>query len=492
MPSSVLSCPYCNSPAEPPAGARPGQRIPCPRCGESFAYRPPAGDEPTVAPPPPPAPAEPPAPPAAPARFSNRAVALTVLAVMAVMALAGLVYALNTEAIRRSYDLRLPKSRSISIPYYAFLPLALYVVGLVALWFWGWNRRDPNDRTAAPPSRRLWGLLGLSVLVLVVVELAVVAMHARAPRPAEPEGPPPVHAVPPAELAALGYLPEDTDFIVAVHAAELLDETTGRDLVRHLGNDVLNAQSIESWSGLKFGDIDHAVLGLTLDENLPIHFVLAVRARRPIDQEKVREALKAKPRRDLDGRPVYPFVMQTNLPFLRDLEANAWFADERTVVVAKRFDDGPGHRIPLTPRAGVDHLRPDLRQLIRERMGSSAQVWVACHRPAPDALFPLVKFVLLRRENAPAAKVKTFGLWLTAGPDGVALHGAFDCDDEEAARALEEYLAPANREGIKEWVAPRDSGPLERAFAGSFKETRHGTWVDIQATASAEALAEKR
>jgi hypothetical protein len=490
MPSDVLSCPYCNSPAAVPPGARPGQRIPCPRCGESFPYRGPTDDR--VTPSAAPAPAPPPDAVAPARHLSNRAVALVILVGMAAMAIIGLVYALNTEAIRRSYDVKLPKSRAISIPWYAFALLAMYVLGLVALWFWGWNRREQRGQAPEPVRRRLSVLYGLSVLVFILVELIVVVMHARAPRPAEPEGPPAVRAVPPAELAALGYLPDDTDVILAVHAAELLDEPSGRDLTRHLGNDVLSAASIENWSGLKLDDIDHAVLGLTLDESLLVHPTLVVRARRPIDQEKVRAALKAQARRELDGRPVYPFLMRTGLPLLPELEANAWFADERTLVVAKKFDDGPGHRVPLAPHAGIDHLRPDLRALLRERLGAPAQVWLAGHRPDWDTLSPLVRLVLQRKENAAAAKVTTFGLWLTAGPDGATVRGAFDCEGEDAARALEAYLAPANHKGIKEWVAPGDSGPMERAFANSLKITQHGTWVELQASADAESIRQEK
>ena len=201
MPSDVLSCPYCNTPAAPPANARPGQRISCSRCGESFPYRGSGESTPVTASP---MPAPPPPPIAAPRRFSNGEIGRFVLGVMVVMAVIGLTYALSTQGIRREYDIHLPKTKAISIPVYLMIPLVLFVVGLVGAWFWGWNRRERGD-TTAPPARRIWGLMGLSALVLVVVELAMVVMQARTPRPAELESLPPVHAVPPAELAALGY-----------------------------------------------------------------------------------------------------------------------------------------------------------------------------------------------------------------------------------------------------------------------------------------------
>ncbi len=488
MPSDVLSCPYCNTPAKPPAGARPGQRIPCPRCGESFPYR--GSDDtgavtassPPPAPPPPPVPAR---------RFSNAAVGRFVLGGMAVMALLGLAYALSTQGLRREYDVHLPKSKAITIPVLVVIPLMLYVAGLIAAWFWGWDRRD-RGATTPPRPRRIAGLIGLSALVLVVVELALVVMHARTPRPAELEGPPPVHAVPPAELAALGYLPQDTDLILAVHVAELLDDPVGHDLMVHLGNESINLQSVENWSGLKVADIDHAVLGLSLTNDLPVHFTLVVRARRAIDRQKVREKLKAKPQRELDGRTVYPFVMQTDLPVFSKLDANLWFADEHTLVVAKRFADGAEHVIPVTPRTGLDHLRPALRHIIAERMGPSTRAWAAARLPDETDLFPPLRIVLLNRDNEPLKKLKTFGIWVTTGGEGATMRGAFDCIDEDGAKALMAYLAPTNRKGIKEWLMTPDAGPMERAFAGSMTIAQDGTWVNLTAKADAAAIRRER
>ncbi len=484
MLSDVLTCPYCNTPAAPPAGARPGQRISCSRCGESFPYRGSGESTPVTASP---MPAPPPPPIAAPRRFSNGEIGRFVLGVMVVMAVIGLAYALSTQGIRREYDIHLPKTKAISIPVYLMIPLVLFVVGLIGAWFWGWNRRERSD-TTAPPARRIWGLMGLSALVLVVVELALVVMQARTPRPAELESLPPIHAVPPAELAALGYLPQDTDLIMAVHVAELLDDPIGSTMIEHLGNESINLQSVEKWSGLKVADIDHVVLGAPLDLDLPVNFTLVVRARRAIDQGKVREKLKAKPQKELDGRTVYPFVMQTDLPIFRELDANLWFADEHTLVVAKRFADGPDHVVPTAPRTGLDHLRPPLRHLIAERMGSSTCAWVAGRLPDHDTLFPLLQLVLNRPENESVRKLKTFGVWVTTDHEGATMRGAFECADEDGARALKAYLVPANRKGIKEWLMTPDAGPMERAFAGSMTINQDGTWVTLTAEAGAASI----
>ena len=125
-------------------------------------------------------------------------------------------------------------------------------------------------------------------------------MHARSVRPSEDEGPP-VPPVQPKELLALGYLPADTDLIIALHAGELHNEPIGRDLIAHLGGGAFNAHTIEEWSGLKLAEMDHAVFGMTFDSHVLEHFIVVVRARGPIDREKVRKALKAEDGKELSG-----------------------------------------------------------------------------------------------------------------------------------------------------------------------------------------------
>ena len=219
MPSDVLSCPYCNSAAPVPPGARPGQRIPCPRCGEFFPYRAP-DDAVTAAPPPAPPPLEAPASPGA-RRLSNGQIALIILGGMAAMALLSLAFALHTQELRRSYDVHLPKSKSIDVPLIARVALGLYVAGLVGAIVWGWNRRE---RAAGRDEPRSWasrvGVPGLAVLALVGIGLALLAIPARPVRPPLDLDHQKVTPVAPAELAALGYLPDDADMIVAAHVAE--------------------------------------------------------------------------------------------------------------------------------------------------------------------------------------------------------------------------------------------------------------------------------
>jgi hypothetical protein len=50
MSTELLTCPYCNAEVTVARGTPAGRRVPCPRCGETFPYRPSEGV--TAAPPP--------------------------------------------------------------------------------------------------------------------------------------------------------------------------------------------------------------------------------------------------------------------------------------------------------------------------------------------------------------------------------------------------------------------------------------------------------
>src|SRR5689334_18775416 len=116
-----LSCPYCNTRVPISAAWQTGQRVPCPRCGELFLYRPgesqggqtapamqtvPAGDalRSRTSAEPGPSPREPVPPPH---RLSNRFIAGVIVGVMAIVALLSVVFVWDPDLIRRG-DFFLP------------------------------------------------------------------------------------------------------------------------------------------------------------------------------------------------------------------------------------------------------------------------------------------------------------------------------------------------------------------------------------------------
>src|SRR5262249_42625819 len=98
-----LTCPYCNARVPVPVAAGSGRRVQCPRCGEPFPWRQPAGGaapDRNGSPDDSLQPGRSPAPPPTATPWSNRAILRVVLGVMGLMALIGLTYALWTYDFR--------------------------------------------------------------------------------------------------------------------------------------------------------------------------------------------------------------------------------------------------------------------------------------------------------------------------------------------------------------------------------------------------------
>jgi hypothetical protein len=487
MISNQPTCPYCNSPALIPAGTAAGQRVPCPRCGESFPYRGPGAEALAARPATPPSA---PDPPAEPRPLSNRKVAATVLGVMLVMAGLALAYALHTVMVRRGYDLHLPKSQAVDVPLYARIALGVYAAALVTALVWGWNRRE-----AAPgggPWRQRLTVPALGLAALVGFGLALLALQGRPAREAaNGGGAEPVRRVPPADLPELGYLPDDTNGLVAVHVAEALHEPVGRQVLARLNFGDVGVQGLEGLTGLKLDDLEHVVLGLKLDDLIPPRMTLVAQTRRPYDPGAVRAALKADRGTPQGGRTLHHFQMPGF-----GLDAYVWFADERTLVVARRLKDF--ERVPRTPHPGLDHLPAELQGFLKTRMGPAAQVWAVGHADGWDkvkvaqlglALLYRTDVLTLFEAGRVLPKLRTAGAWLVCG-DGVTLRAAFACADEASAKALARYFTPDDEQGRKtlEALGMLGKQPLPRALGETLKTVQEGSWVELQAKAGAEAV----
>ncbi len=268
MSNELPTCPYCNAFVSVAAGASPGQRVPCPRCGEAFTLRqPPSAESAGVQV----VPAVFTAPPGVDIDVDRRLqvgsrkriTAAAVLGVMGLMAAVGLAYALHTVHDRRAHD------------------------------------------TAMPPP------------------------HRRSPLQDLPTAPTPA-VTPPAALEALRWLPPDVTVVAGVQVAELRQTDAGRDLMNHLfrvGKVDINADLLERWTGLKPEEIDHLVLGVKADEGIPPPAVLVVRTLRPYDAEAVRSALSAEPAPPVGAKTLYQCK-----PGDGGLRPWLWCADERTLV----------------------------------------------------------------------------------------------------------------------------------------------------------------
>jgi hypothetical protein len=382
MTAALPTCPYCNAAVPVPAGTRAGQRVPCPRCGESFtllaAQAADAGiqvEGPSAVTAMPPH-ADPGALPGLTRKPRNWVIAAAVLGVMAIMATVGLTFALYTQAERRANDLGLKQP-----PRRHLLPFD-----------------RPDTDTTAP--------------------------------------------VRPDQFAALGYLPPDTNVILAIHVAELLRDEAGRQLLNTpvtIARQELRPGQLADWCGLPRDEIDHLVLGLATEDPVLPRVNLVVRTRHPYQADRVRAALKAERAPEGGKKELYQFALP-NLSF----KPVVWFLDDRTLALGLI----PSHleAVPAEPRAGLAQLAPELRELLKERV-EQAPVWAAGlveeqARGLVGSLFPR----LPRKEQERWTNLRSFAAWAQLQKQvrvGAALH----CRDEQAAEGLAKSLTAPGPEG---------------------------------------------
>jgi len=516
MNNLTVHCPYCNFQLIRPAGAEPGTRLACPRCGERFQCRTAGAENITSLPSRPgvddrmrsgihnepmsPKAAESwsgdvpqPIPPHPRLPVSNRVIAFVVLGVMALMALLGGVYAWRTVLMRRLDDFNLPKTQAIDVPLIARIALGVYVLVMVVMVLRGWNRREQTAGAARGKAR--WGQFGVPALALIVllgVGLALVAIQKRPVRsslPGDKAGPESVAPVLPSKLAALGYLPDDVHLVVGFHIAEAWRTPAGRPFLdgSHQGGGGLGLDQIESLSGLKLAELDHAVLALKLDKLLP-RFFLIVRTIQPCDPLEIQKDLKATKVAGVDSRTLYEFEMNQV-----GGKAGLWVADDhKTLVVAWPSTDMK--EVPDKPREGLNHLPHELQGVLRDAldpaaMKAPAQMWAAAHVDNWDAL-PAHLFLALKfKDTWPAmSKIKTAAAWVQLG-EIADLHAFCVCADGPAAKKLHAFLQPDNPAAIQGLgtLLPKNS-LMAADLTKSLKVTQDGERVSLDAEVSAATI----
>jgi hypothetical protein len=286
------------------------------------------------------------------------------------------------------------------------------------------------------------------------------------PEPTRPVVTAPVRLVPPAQLAGLSYLPRNTQVIAAVHVAEVLRQRSGQEWLRGSRGGPVDTglTSLEGLIGLRLDQLDHLVVGLTLDHRLR-RLTIVVQTRAPYDEAELQRRLQAHPMPvNRQGKTLYPL----NLP----VEALLWCAGERTFVVGLRLDGTKAgddfDPLPTHPRPGTNQLPAELQDALKERMGAAAQLWVAGHGRDWDALLE-GQANLTREDREALAGVRTFAAPLVFD-DAILVSAAFQCRDAATAKALGKRLEQLG------------------AAAPKWKQVEEGTWVTLQTTTSPEAI----
>ena len=333
-----------------------------------------------------------------------------------------------------------------------------------------------------PPSPSLSSQRKIAVLGILALLMAagLVLLLLREGGHGPTTGPDETTKVPhvlPTELVGLGFLPVDTNAIVAIHVAEVLQQPAGQQLLDWLQENNVRTRILEQWTGIKLEEMDHAVLGLAPGELFSPRLMLVVRTLRPYDPDEVQGAIKARRWPERRIPPLYRFPLDERLP-----EAYLRFVDDRTLVVTFQAKDAD--RVPATPRNGIAHLQKT-HQLLQE-INPTAQAWTVGRVSDWDMVVAVMATLKLHRTNALTVLqgVRTWAGGVSCNDD-LIFNGLIGCRDEQAARAVCQFLAPEGT-GISSLALRPEAEPILHKIQKKLHVTQQGPRVEVQATARFE------
>lgn len=365
--SQSVNCPFCNAIVPVPIHAQTGQRIPCPRCEESFPL--PQLDEQFTSS----SPSEPPR--SASNRFANWKIALLVVGVMVILAGGALAYMLLSEDQRRNNDKGIDKNRG--------------------------RFRVPG--ISKPPEK--------------------------------------VQAKAPLELQALRYFPRDTQIVLGVHVAELLQVPEGQQLLSkglEVAGQRLELTRLEGLLSISFKELEHLVLGVrAIEKELlpPLHLV--IHGKRAFDQTKIIEKLRAKKLAGSATPAVYHFTLEV-LP--THVDGRLSFPNATTMVLG--WNVGKDASVMrLQSAEGQTKLSESMTSVLKEYIQPPSPIWaVAHHQNWKEALKLVLGAIKMDEEDVELlTKFRTLALWVQKD-EGIVVRGVVRATDEDAAKALQKEL----------------------------------------------------
>lgn len=185
-----------------------------------------------------------------------------------------------------------------------------------------------------------------------------------------------VKSVMPGELGGLGYLPDDTDAVFAVHCASLIAEVDAKgwgqtpEALAKLGLPESVLSYPEKLTGLKLSDLHHLVVGVRWSQSFPPQIVVILRTRKAYSFESLTSGMRVSAQRNERNRDLY----NVENPAV-GLSLVWWPANDRTLIVG--LDAESLKDIPDESKPGIDHLRADLKERIRSRLAPETLIWLA-------------------------------------------------------------------------------------------------------------------
>jgi hypothetical protein len=178
----------------------------------------------------------------------------------------------------------------------------------------------------------------------------------------------------PVDMPGLGYLPESTEAILAIHLPALAEKFdpenrhNPRTVLGHLGLPANVIDSLEKLSGVGLKNVDQLVVGMGFARgSFPPQVVVVVHTRQPYDVAALADEFNARTMKK-DGRTLRA-VKAGPLP-----EVYWWGPNDRVLVatlLARDFEN-----VPLHPVTELGQLRSEVAGLIRERVAEDASMWV--------------------------------------------------------------------------------------------------------------------
>jgi hypothetical protein len=271
----------------------------------------------------------------------------------------------------------------------------------------------------APPQsakRRSWriGLLVFAGMVIIAVAALIFILNTRSKRGLSSL----------AELPTLGYLPSDTNVIVAATPGVADETLESREMLYRLGlgqpDDVESEKRVggkrdqldwEKYTGLRRDQIEDVVLGMRLDAkmNLPPPIQLIVRTRSTYDQDQLRQKLGVTRSRQEGSRNV-DYIKPPGWPLG---EAVLWCATSKTFIICLTAEDMA--KVPEQPAPSIDHLPPQIGDLLRYRSDKGTFFYLVGHAEHWDKT--ILNLLLLKwpeEDRKTLFKIQTIGIGLRA------------------------------------------------------------------------------
>jgi hypothetical protein len=213
------------------------------------------------------------------------------------------------------------------------------------------------------------------IVLFVAVGGAVLAWKAPfKSKSTTPASEPEHRVVRPVDVPGLGYLPPSSDVVLAIQVPLLMEklgpeaEADPAKALGKLGLPEIVVETVEKASGVGLKNVEYLTVGVGLQKaSLPPQLVVVVVTRQPYDFPELQRKSKATTLKR-EGRTLH-VAKATGVVSIH------WWSPNNRVLVgtiqARDFDD-----VPLEPKTGVDHFRPEIATLIRDRLADDSCAWL--------------------------------------------------------------------------------------------------------------------